>query len=167
MTQVKPVPLDPLEQIDRDGFALPAETVDQRVVRDLLAAIDRLDDDPTGKATIRRRGRGYAMRNLLDRLPEVRRLATSPRVASFANYVLGSSAFPVRGLLFDKVPEANWHVGWHQDLIIPVRERRDVPGFGPWSTKAGVPHVKPPAEVLARMLTIRVFSTIAIGRAAR
>jgi ectoine hydroxylase-related dioxygenase (phytanoyl-CoA dioxygenase family) len=37
-----------------------------------------------------------------------------------------------------------------------VREQRDVPGWGPWSTKDGVLHVRPPAEVMARMLAVRV-----------
>jgi ectoine hydroxylase-related dioxygenase (phytanoyl-CoA dioxygenase family) len=62
----------------------------------------------------------------------------------------------VRAILFDKNAAANWLVPWHQDLSIAVRERRDVPGFGPWSTKAGVVHVQPPIDVLNRMLTIRL-----------
>jgi ectoine hydroxylase-related dioxygenase (phytanoyl-CoA dioxygenase family) len=37
-----------------------------------------------------------------------------------------------------------------------VRERRDVPGYGPWSTKAGVTHVQPPTAVLERMVTVRI-----------
>jgi ectoine hydroxylase-related dioxygenase (phytanoyl-CoA dioxygenase family) len=40
--------------------------------------------------------------------------------------------------------------------MIPVAERKNVPGFGPWSIKAGVVHVKPPAAVLAGMLALRV-----------
>jgi ectoine hydroxylase-related dioxygenase (phytanoyl-CoA dioxygenase family) len=32
----------------------------------------------------------------------------------------------------------------------------DVDGFGPWTTKNGVPHVAPPAEVIERMLTLRL-----------
>jgi ectoine hydroxylase-related dioxygenase (phytanoyl-CoA dioxygenase family) len=70
--------------------------------------------------------------------------------------ILGISSFPVRGILFDKVPGANWHVGWHQDQIIPVAERRDVPEFTAWSVKHGVPHVRPPVTVLERMLTLRI-----------
>ena len=62
----------------------------------------------------------------------------------------------VRGILFDKTPGANWKVGWHQDLSIAVKKRVDVPGFGPWSEKAGVPHVQPPCAVLEQMLTIRL-----------
>ena len=64
--------------------------------------------------------------------------------------------FVVRVLLFDKTPGANWAVGWHQDPAIAVREQIDTPGFSGWSLKAGVLHVHPPAEILARMLTLRL-----------
>lgn len=63
---------------------------------------------------------------------------------------------PVRAILFDKSAEANWALGWHQDRTIAVRERRDVPGFGPWSVKAGVQHVEPPFEVIEHMVTARI-----------
>lgn len=61
----------------------------------------------------------------------------------------------VRSLLFDKVPGENWPVAWHQDLTICVREREDVPGYGPWSDKHGVPHVQPPEALLHRMIAVR------------
>ena len=70
--------------------------------------------------------------------------------------MLGDTAFAVRGILFDKIPEANWKVPWHQDVTISVRAREDVEGFGPWSMKAGVLHVQPPTQVLERMISIRL-----------
>lgn len=68
---------------------------------------------------------------------------------------LGSAAWPVRAILFDKTAEANWSVGWHQDRTIAVRKRCEVAGFGPWSVKDGVPHVEPPIEITAAMVTLR------------
>lgn len=68
----------------------------------------------------------------------------------------GPEARPVRAILFDKSPQTNWGLGWHQDRTIVVRARRDVPGFGPWTVKRGMLHVAPPIELLERMLTIRV-----------
>ncbi len=62
----------------------------------------------------------------------------------------------VRGVLFDKTPQRNWPVAWHQDLSIALRERRDVPGYGPWSEKEGIPHVQPPVDVLESMVTVRL-----------
>ena len=58
--------------------------------------------------------------------------------------------------MFDKTPETNWKVSWHQDQTISVVEQREVEGFGPWSVKAGVPHVQAPVGLLERMLTIRI-----------
>lgn len=136
--------------IERDGFALRADVVDDATITAVLAACQS-----AAEHTIARQGRVYARRNLLE-LAEVRRLAESQSLRPLVETVLGPSACVVRALLFDKVPGANWHVGWHQDLIIPVQERTDVPGFGPWTVKAGQPHVKPPTEVLTKMLTLRV-----------
>ena len=95
------------------------------------------------------------MRNLLE-LPEISSLAKSAPVRELSEAVLGERAFAVRGILFDKIPEANWKVPWHQDVTIAVRAKEDVEGFGPWSTKAGILHVQPPAQVLERMISIRL-----------
>lgn len=65
-------------------------------------------------------------------------------------------AHPVRAILFDKSPQANWSLGWHQDRTIAVRERHDVPGYGPWTIKQGLQHVSPPFAVIERMITLRI-----------
>jgi len=69
---------------------------------------------------------------------------------------LGTGSRPVRAILFDKTAGRNWSLAWHQDRTIAVRERIETPGFGPWTIKAGVPHVAPPMALLAGMLTMRV-----------
>ncbi len=95
------------------------------------------------------------VRNLL-RIPAVRTLANDPYIHDLIEKILGPGAKPVRGILFDKTPQENWNVLWHQDLSIAVKERYDIPGYGPWSVKDGVPHVQPPRTVLEQMLTIRI-----------
>lgn len=97
----------------------------------------------------------HAQRNLLD-VPIVRELAVSEPVKQLVTACLGKECFAVRGILFNKTPNSNWKVAWHQDLTIAVRERKDVAAFGPWSVKAGVPSVQPPALVMAKMLDIRL-----------
>ena len=59
---------------------------------------------------------------------------------------------PVRAVGFDKRKGANWAVPWHQDRIIAVKDRRDVPGFSNWSQKSGVWHCAPPLDILRPML---------------
>jgi len=86
----------------------------------------------------------------------IRELADSPKMRAIVETHLGTSAFPVRGTLFDKIVGANWLVPWHQDLTICVADRIDVPGYRPWTRKAGVFHVQPPASVLEGMLSVRI-----------
>lgn len=140
------------ESLERDGFAIVPNVVEAGTVAALISALDDANDD----RGIRRRESVYAIRNLLQVVPEIAALADSPALQSLVAPILGPDAFPVRGILFDKTPDANWNVIWHQDLSIAVAERKDMAGYGPWSEKAGVPHVQPPAAILERMLTVRL-----------
>jgi hypothetical protein len=83
-------------------------------------------------------------------------LATTGPVGAVAASVLGEACRPVRALLFDKTPDANWSLGWHQDRTVCVAQRIEVDGFGPWTVKHGLLHVAPPFDVLRRMVTLRV-----------
>ncbi|WP_165066718.1 phytanoyl-CoA dioxygenase family protein [Paludisphaera rhizosphaerae] len=141
-----------LEKFEQDGFAIVDEVLTGEEVDRLITALGAVRSG----SRLERAGEVYASRNLLADLPEVRRIAEGEALLGLARAVLGSGAFPVRGLLFDKTPTANWGVPWHQDLTIAIKRRVSAPGFGPWTVKAGVPHVRPPAEVLERMVTIRL-----------
>ncbi len=88
--------------------------------------------------------------------PEIARLARSARLLALVASHTSADPRPVRAICFNKSPDVNWAVAWHQDLTLAVRERVDVEGFGPWSINEGVPHTQAPAEVLQRMLTIRL-----------
>lgn len=88
-------------------------------------------------------------------LPEVRALAVQPRLIELASRFVGP-AQPFRATLFDKSPDANWLVAWHQDTALPMRTRTDADGWGPWTTKAGVLHAIAPASALAQVVALRV-----------
>ncbi len=83
-------------------------------------------------------------------------LAVDAPMGLIAASLIGSGARPVRALLFDKTPTTNWSLPWHQDRTIVVRERRETPGYGPWSVKAGLAHVVPPFHILEAMTTLRL-----------
>ena len=138
-------------RIEKEGAAVVAAVVDAAGIALLIGAIDAL----AGEQTAAQNTGIYALRNLLDS-PAICDFAESPAIRRLVIPILGEGAFAVRGIFFDKTPDANWKVNWHQDLAIAVRERRDAAGFGAWSEKAGAVHVQPPPELLARMLTVRV-----------
>ena len=83
-------------------------------------------------------------------------LAADGCIGKVAGSATDGSPKPVRAILFNKSPDANCALGWHQDRTICVRAKRDVPGFGPWTIKHGLLHVSPPFDLIERMVTLRV-----------
>jgi ectoine hydroxylase-related dioxygenase (phytanoyl-CoA dioxygenase family) len=69
---------------------------------------------------------------------------------------MGPDCFAVRGILFNKADGANWKVAWHQDCVIAGARPEEIPGWGPWSIKTGVHHVRPSSYIMSRMLAIRI-----------
>ncbi|NEP45880.1 MAG: phytanoyl-CoA dioxygenase family protein, partial [Okeania sp. SIO2H7] len=100
--------------------------------------------------------KNYGIRRLLEKVPAVRLLCQKPQLRALIEPILGTNAFAVRGIFFDKTPTANWGVYWHQDLTIAVKKRIDTAGFSPWSVKEGINCVQPTIAILERMLTLRV-----------
>lgn len=99
---------------------------------------------------------GAGRRGLLSD-PSVAELARAPAILQLVRpHMPSAESFAVRAIYFDKSPEANWLVPWHQDLTLAVRARAELPGYGQWSIKDGVPHVQPPVELLEQMLTVRI-----------
>ena len=129
-----------MKSIEESGFTIVPRCLAEQTVEQLC--------DQLGNTK-------HAQRNLL-RVPVVRDLAASEPVKQLVATILGKDCFAVRGMLFNKTPDSNWKVVWHQDKTIAVRERKEVPNFGPWSMKAGVVHVQPPASVMANMLADRL-----------
>lgn len=127
---------------EQRGFDVARQLSDSRECDGLIEALGPIDQ---------RAGR----RGVLS-VPAVTALARSPKLLKLIRPCLRGEPFAVRAIYFNKSPEANWGVGWHQDLAIAVKERFDVPEFEGWSVKHGVPHVLPPVEVLERMITVRL-----------
>jgi len=77
-------------------------------------------------------------------------------LSEIASWWLGAAAVPFKATLFDKNPEANWLVAWHQDTALPMCERREAAEWGPWSEKHGVTYAHAPRRVLERIIALRL-----------
>jgi ectoine hydroxylase-related dioxygenase (phytanoyl-CoA dioxygenase family) len=104
-------------------------------------------------ADVRRSKAG--VRHALKHSP-VAEMAHDERLLEIARRVLGTGAVPFRATLFDKSPNSNWLVVWHQDTALPLCERHETPGWGPWSVKDGVIYAHAPTAALARVLALRI-----------
>ena len=90
------------------------------------------------------------------KVPAVAAVARDPRLHKLAQAVLGASAIPYRATLFAKSPDSNWLVVWHQDTALPLQQREDRPGWGPWSIKEGVVYAHAPEQALSQVVALRL-----------
>ncbi|TLD68968.1 phytanoyl-CoA dioxygenase family protein [Phragmitibacter flavus] len=127
--------------IDQHGFTITKDVVDSNAVADLLQTLGPVS--------------GAGRRALLSH-PQISAFAHSSTILALVRPYLPEPPIPVRAIYFDKTPETNWGVTWHQDLTLALKEPIETPGFGPWSIKDGIPHVQPPAFLLTQMLTLRL-----------
>lgn len=132
--------------IDSAGFEVFENVLSVQDSEQLLVSLNRLKLEPL---------RG-GIRRIEQLLPEVAELAYSPQLLRIAEGHLPGQAKLVRAIYFNKSPDNNWLVTWHQDRTVAVSKRFDCEGWGPWSYKAGVWHVQPPLQVLEQMITLRV-----------
>jgi ectoine hydroxylase-related dioxygenase (phytanoyl-CoA dioxygenase family) len=133
------------ESVDKLGFAISPHVLTPPEVARLLEDCDEL---------MSRRSRA-GVRHALGHAP-IATVAGDHRLLGVAQEILGGHAFPFRATLFDKSQNANWLVVWHQDTALPLRERREAPGWGPWSVKENVIYAHAPASALCQVLALRI-----------
>jgi ectoine hydroxylase-related dioxygenase (phytanoyl-CoA dioxygenase family) len=70
--------------------------------------------------------------------------------------VLSADTVAIQAIAFDKTPEANWKVTWHQDVMFPFAQPVTTPGYDLATKKEGVDYARPPRAVLEQMLAVRL-----------
>lgn len=127
--------------LEKNGYAMVATAISDGLTSDLLASVFNFE----------RAGQ----RCLLDH-PAMRRTAEETRDILVAHHLLPRGAVAIQAIAFDKNPDANWKVPWHQDLMFPLAERPHAPGYDLATEKDGVPFARPPRQVLERLLAVRL-----------
>lgn len=141
-----------------DGFTLLPGVFDTTEVRDLIAACGDALAQHVGDPAILCDAAGAVggARDLFRLWPGAAALARAPVLLDALLADLGPGAGVVRGLFFDKPPGAGWALPWHKDYTVAVRAHGTLGRFRKPTTKAGVPHLEAPTDLLARMLTARI-----------
>ncbi len=98
----------------------------------------------------------HGIRNAEKKLDCIAKLAHSEKILAKARSILGDEPQLVRAIFFDKNPEKNWLVSWHQDKTVSVNKKEHIDGWGPWSLKDNTHHVQPSESVLNNMVTFRI-----------
>lgn len=130
-----------LEQLRVDGWALVSASVAPSALQELRDTIFAAGSAGT--------------RCLLD-LPEVRSVAVILKEELVAAELLPAASVAVQAIAFDKTPDTNWKVAWHQDLMFPFARPVTTQGYDLPSLKDGVDFARPPLPVLEEMLAVRL-----------
>jgi ectoine hydroxylase-related dioxygenase (phytanoyl-CoA dioxygenase family) len=133
------------KSIEEQGFAIVPSVLSTRELIPILVSLADLEP-PRGRAGIR---------HVLNH-PTVKVVAQNPRLLEMAQAVLGDAAFPFRATLFDKTPDGNRLLSWHQDVALPLQSKIETPEWEEWSEKDGVIYAHAPASALEQVLALRL-----------
>ena len=138
--------------LDIEGFAVIRDVYKSDEINKLIDLLNKLEP---GKPTFRKTKDLFAIRQFLKEVPGAASIVFNKLLKEVLRSVAGDF-FIVKSIYFDKPPESNWFVAWHQDLTISVKSKVDIEGFGPWTVKQDQYGVRPPVDMLEKNLTIRI-----------
>src|SRR5262249_39861874 len=110
--------------LSADGFTVLKNVYTPEECLQFSRELEDVLSNCSDAATSLRRANGaiYGARNLIALYPATKSLWQKPALIDFLSAVLGPDFGLVRGLYFDKPPQGNWSLPWHQDLTIAVVE---------------------------------------------
>ncbi|MCF7568764.1 phytanoyl-CoA dioxygenase family protein [Sabulilitoribacter arenilitoris] len=69
---------------------------------------------------------------------------------------IDKDVFLTKAIYFDKSPQDNWYVTWHQDVPINVSKKIDTEGFTSWTNKKGIISVCPTEDISKKTFSMRI-----------
>jgi ectoine hydroxylase-related dioxygenase (phytanoyl-CoA dioxygenase family) len=140
-------------QIEENGFSLIDNIYSESEIKDLLFMIETADPE---RPTFRKTGDLFAIRQFFKEIPGAINIVFNEKLQDLIATVYGDEYFVVKSIYFDKPPNSNWFVSYHQDLTISVDKKIQYEGFGPWTIKQDQFAVQPPVDILKDNFTIRI-----------
>lgn len=97
----------------------------------------------------------FGEREILIRIPKLQELVFNRKLTQRIKSII-ENAISIKSIYFDKPPNSNWIVNWHQDLTINIKGRIDDPAFKNWRNLETRTVVQPPLSILENIFTIRI-----------
>jgi predicted DNA-binding transcriptional regulator YafY len=142
-----------MKKLQRRGSAVLENLYTQKEVGKILSAIHWATQDQERFA---RSENLFAIRNLLQEIPTLKTLLFNANLSTLIRDGFGRDYFLTKAIYFDKPPQSNWYVTWHQDVPINVMEKKETAGFKGWTNKGGLVSVIPPPDYLHSSFTVRI-----------
>ena len=145
--------LDIKDKICTDGFAVIDSVFNDEEIKSLLLIISQAD---ISKPAFRKTNDLFAIRLFLKELPATVEILLNKKLKNIITRLFSDEYFAVKSIYFDKPPNSNWFVSYHQDLTISVDKKINIDGFSFWTLKQNQYSVQPPINILEDNFTIRI-----------
>lgn len=133
-------------QFNQDGVEIKSNYISNSIIKAIINEVSSSCEEYPK----------HGIRSADKKFQTISELAHSNEFINLADSLLGSKPSIVRVIFFDKTPDKNWLVTWHQDKTIALNKKLEINGWGPWSVKDKTHHVQPSLEVLNQMVTFRL-----------
>ena len=128
--------------LQKSGFEIKKQFLHIKQVQELIDLLDGKIETVSA----------HGVRNIFSKIHELASIIQEQVLLP----LLGESFVPIKTVYFDKVPEKNWNVAWHQDTAINVVGDIPTDGFKNCLIKRGYSSVEPPEKIMQNISTVRI-----------
>lgn len=131
-------------QLEKNGFSITGTVFNEKELNLLVQLIENRSSE-------------FSIRQLLNKVPEIHEVIFNNQIfKELYNAVCDKNYFLSKAIYFNKPGKSNWFVGYHQDLSISVKEKKEREGYINWTLKKGQIGVIPPYHILESTVTFRI-----------
>lgn len=98
----------------------------------------------------------FGVREFLQDHPDIKQLIFTNNLVDIIKTISSKCHKAIKSIYFDKPPNSNWVVNWHQDLTINLTHKIDCEGYKNWRVNTERTIVQPAIEMLESIFTIRI-----------
>jgi ectoine hydroxylase-related dioxygenase (phytanoyl-CoA dioxygenase family) len=134
-----------MKKLNDIGFEIIEQVYSEKEVDEIIQLIDK-------KGV----GGRFGVRSFLKDNLDIAQKVLTPKLLAIIESIAPRCEQSIKSIYFDKPPNANWIVNWHQDLTINLSEKTDILNFKNWRTIENRTVVQPSLDVLEHIFTVRI-----------
>lgn len=134
-----------IDKLDKQGFCIVENIYSPEEVTAIISLIESEAYENT-----------FGLREFLLDKRELTKLVFNSKLLAIIRLISPNCNKLIKSIYFDKPPNANWIVNWHQDLTINLLNKKEVEGYKNWRVTDKRVVVQPRKEFLENIFTIRI-----------
>lgn len=131
--------------LDQNGFEIIQNIYSTDEIDEIVQLVESLDLENR-----------FGVREFLSDHPAITKKVFTARLIEIVKHIAPNCDKSIKSIFFDKPPQANWIVNWHQDLTINLTNQKEVDGFKNWRKTNERIIVQPDTKMLESIFTIRI-----------